>query len=182
MLAANTPPSGTCINIVSSNYLVSLLTQTGRFRYPATYQRAAAILAEKGLPLKDVIEGGLQASGIKYFPALKATDTTKQPKFSWNFKHFWNIAAPQQDPPFAAKVAVISGEVATSLVGRGLTYERKMEGVKENGMPWMHHVMQRLSGEKNLSREQLVLVGAFVSCVALIQQGIFVDYQALSRD
>lgn len=181
MLAANTPPSGTCINIVSSDYLVSLLMQTSRFKYPATYQRAAAILAEKGLPLKDVMEAGLQASGIKYFPAFKATDTTQQPKFSWNFKHFWNIVAPQQDAPFAAKVAVISGAVATSLIGRGLTYERNLADVKENGMPWMNHVMQRLMGVKNLSREQLVLVCTFVSCVALIQQGIFVDYRALSR-
>ncbi|XP_071353431.1 uncharacterized protein [Trachinotus anak] len=181
MLAANTPPSGTCINIVSRDYLVSLLMQTSRFKYPATCQRAAAILAEKGLPLKDVMEAGLQASGIKYFPAFKTTDTTQQPKFSWNFKSFWNVVGTQQDPPFAAKVAVISGEVTTSLVHRGLTYERNLADVKENGMPWMHHVMQRLMGVKNLSREQLVLVCTFVSCVALIQQGIFVDYRALSR-
>jgi len=46
--------------------------------------------------------------------------------------------------------------------------------------PWVKHVLQKLKG-KAISREETKQVVLFVSCIALLQQGWFVNYQELAQ-
>lgn len=180
-LTHDKPPHGRCTGIISAEQLLSELEQVRRFTYPATFSRAAALLEAAGKPLQDVLKAGLSRIGIKYFPAVKVIDASRNPKASWNTKDFWNVLAPKEAPTLHARAAVMERDVAVNMVNKGLTFAKNLEAAKENGMPWMEEVLRRLSGEKKLTREQLVQVCTFVSCVAFLQQHIFIDYQPLAK-
>ncbi|CAL9697550.1 unnamed protein product [Knipowitschia caucasica] len=186
VLSQSSPPTGKCIGIISVEHLTLMLAESRHFVYPDTFQKAASMMAGKGLPLKEVLQAGLRASEIKYFPAWQSMDKDQQErqkhcKNRWNRKHFWNIAVPDQAPPLEALADILSNDVLATLKNSNLTYDRNLVPFQEHGMPWMLPVLRRIVGAEKRPREELTKVCTFLSCVAFIQQGIYVDYRKLSR-
>ena len=179
----NVPPSvGRCTGTLSTGQLVEQLLKVKMFAYPYTYGRAAALLEAAGKPVRDILDSALTSLAITFFPAIKLHDETRNAKVSWNKRDYWNVLAPLQNPTPQAKAALFEADVVVELISRGLTFEKNLAAAKENGMPWMLAVLERLDGERrNLSRPQLVTVCTFLSCIALLQQGVYVDYNSLSR-
>lgn len=175
------PPHGRCTGTITQEQLILELQKIKRFTYPATYSRAVAILEMAGKSLKDVLGSALHSVNMKYFPAMRFTDSSHHAKASWNKKDFWCILSPQQKATPEIDAQIWEGDVAIALVSRGLTFERNLKTARENGMPWMKQVVLRLQGEKQLTREQLLNVLVFISAVACMQQGIYVDYEKLAK-
>lgn len=180
-LANISPPAQCkCTGTISREQLLEeLVEKIKRFTYPSTAKRAAELLEEHGKPLRDILRSALAFTSIQYFPAMKVTDSARNPKVSWNKKDMLNVLAPQQNPSLDAIAAAVEGDVIVNLVSRGLTYERNLASAKANGMPWMKHVLARLKQE-NMDRTQLIQVCTFVSCLALMKQSIYIDYGKLS--
>ena len=174
------PVGGRCVGTVTADQLAVELSKTSRFKYPFTYYRASEMLASSEKSLIVVVKCGLLELKLSYFPALKFVDQSRNEKASWNGKDFWNLILPDKPASFCARVATLTGDVIVSLISRKLTFSRNLDSYREEGMPWMEPVFRRLE-ELQLQRESLVHVCTFVTSVALLQNGVFIDYNALNN-
>ncbi|XP_073770363.1 uncharacterized protein isoform X2 [Danio rerio] len=180
-LTNSTPPAPCkCTGTISRDVLLEeLVEKIKRFTYPSTAKRAAQLVEEHGRPLRGVLQASLNYNCLQYFPAMKVIDSARNPKVSWNKKDMLNVLSPQQKPSLDAEAAQMEGDVIVTLVSRGVTYERNLASAKANGMPWMKDVLGRLKPE-NMERAKLLQVCTFVSCLALLKQGVYIDYGKLT--
>ena len=174
------PVSGVCTGSISLNQASQELCKLHYFKYPFTYGRACEMLVESGRDLEAIIKAGLLETSLRYFPALKSYNAANNQRVSWNKKSYWQLILPGQAPSFGAKSATVAADVMIKLVSDHLTFERNLLGMKENGLPWMEPIIKRLDGME-LDSTQVVHTCTFLTCIACIQQGIYIDYQKLSH-
>lgn len=180
-LTGDEPPAGgRCIGAVTADQLATELSKASRFKYPFTYHRAAEMLESEGRSLLAVVLQGVLELKLTYFPALKFVDQTRNEKASWTGRDFWNVVLPGRAASFSARVAALTGDVIVNLESRRLTFSKNLETYRDSGMPWMDIVFRRLEALE-LRQDALVHVCTFVSSVALLQGGVYVDYNALSN-
>ncbi|KAK7918664.1 hypothetical protein WMY93_009948 [Mugilogobius chulae] len=87
-LSAESPPAGRCTGVIGLDHLVSLLMDARLFGFPATYGTAVSMLKAEKLPLKTIVRAGLCASGLRFFPAFRPTETSLSKLQKWNSKDF----------------------------------------------------------------------------------------------
>ena len=69
--------------------------------------------------------------------------------------------------------------MCVELERRSLTYSRNLEKYREHGMAWMEKVMSRLPRRLNDTQKSHLTVLTFISSIALIMNGEYVDYEQL---
>ena len=176
----NPPPQGICVGSISLEQLVKELSTTSRFQYPGTYGRATKILQNRSTSIDNILRAGIHEIGITYFPAITFIDASRNPKASWNGRNFWQIILPNTSTSIAAQAGEVTQDVIRIIESKKYTFTRNLLQFKERGMPWILPVLRRLA-DQSLSRAQQVQICTFVSCVAFLQQGIYVDYNLLSN-
>eukprot|EP00064_Thunnus_orientalis_P019340 superscaffoldBa00004797_g19457 len=94
-----------------------------------------------------------------------------------NGKDFVQVHLGGQQAPPLTKVAAMTLQACMEIERRSLAYSRTLEKYRDHGMPWMEKVLSRLP--TGLHGDILLQVVTSVSCVGLIMNGDFVDYNHL---
>ncbi|KAK6165028.1 hypothetical protein SNE40_017417 [Patella caerulea] len=180
-LKMRNPPANAIVKgSVAREHLATLIVDRRLGKYPFTFGRALAIAGSRGRDNETVLLRGLVEIDINYFPAVKLRDVHGNPRLTWNKRDYWEIVRPHQALSIAAKAGEVSSAVVVEMVNRGLTYARNVEAYKDTGMPWLMTIINRLQ-EQRLSQAQLIKVCTFLSCVAFLQQHLYIDYNKLGN-
>lgn len=178
-LKQDRPPTGyQCTGGITTEQLSQELCQTRRFKYPCTFKRATDMLDATSGPLNAILLAGLNETGLKYFPALKTIDAGRNPRVSWNGRHVWQILSADMPASALDKVQLVTNDVIISMESKRLTFSRNLQPFRDNGMPWIEAIIKRLEKQK-LSHKELVHVCTFLSAIAFIQQGIYINFVVL---
>lgn len=87
--------------------------------------------------------------GFKYFPSITYRDEHRHPKARWNRNHYIELYKATEAPSNATEAAALVGDVCADIGKRGLCYSSNLKRYKDNGMPWMKVVIQRLLKTKD---------------------------------
>ena len=172
------PAGKMCTGSITQAQLVDELSIKTRFEFPFTFGRALTMLAQSGRGLESVLRAGLEELSISYFPAIKVRDASNHQRATWDKKSVWQVIQPGGEESLPAKSAALTADVLVSLETRKLTFASHLKVFRETSMPWMLPVLSRLQ-DRNLDREATLNICLFVTCIALFQNGIYVDYNKM---
>ena len=129
--------------------------------------------------LAEVIVEGLKDLRLKHFPALKLYDVHCNAILSWDKRYgLWKIFYNEETSGELVQCPItLTKLIVTELEMRRLVYASKLKSAPSR-FPWIASCVRKLSHEK-LNNDQLVCVLSFVSCIALMMNGWFVDYNQL---
>lgn len=80
-------------------------------------------------------------------------------------------------PSVHAVAGAISGDIATEIERRSLSYSRNVTRYREYGMPWLVHCITRLP--KGMEDGQRLNILTFLSCIGMIQIVDYVSFKDL---
>ncbi|KAK9977197.1 hypothetical protein ABG768_019018 [Culter alburnus] len=121
----------------------------------------------------------LGLSKYKYFPHIKYWDEQHHLKTRWNTKDYIELYKQTEIPSAAARAAAYLGDVCAKIDELGLSYAMNLRKYHEHGMPWMELCVERLP--RGISRERVINVLTFLSCVGMVQNGDYVTFQKLAE-
>lgn len=179
-------PPGRSVGAISARQLVDSLEKADRFNYPATFPRAVILLRAQGRDLQDILHAGLASLNLRYFPAFRVSQlpTGGGRKLICNKYEFWRIIHADTDvaaaQDFDQLLSQVTGDVILKLQTKDLTYAVTTKPLAVQGLPWLKEVLLRLEGD-NLNNADIVEVSTFVTCVALLHNGRYVDYARLAQ-
>ncbi|KAK9977039.1 hypothetical protein ABG768_018860 [Culter alburnus] len=121
---------------------------------------------------------GMLEQKLRFFPAFKMRSIRNNEKVSWCGKDCGEIHNDMEMPSNEARAASLIGDVCMELEQRNLSYSRHSEKYLKHGMPWLSHVLGRLP--QNLDYNSVLTVARFVTSIAMLQNGDFVNFQELA--
>ncbi|CAL8239964.1 unnamed protein product [Gadus morhua 'NCC'] len=175
-LKSDTPP-GRLTGATDVKKLAADLATKESFPVPHTFSRARTLARDAGQDVEDCLVQGFTAEGIIFFPAFKFTDLRSTRRIWWNFKDWVQVSHGDQSVLQMSDVASKSLQVMCEIERRSLCFSKHMEVYREHGMPWMATALQRLP--QAMKGGLLLNTLTFVSCVALVQNGAYVDFTHL---
>lgn len=181
--SAGVPHWSRLVGAISVQQLASdLLAYVGRMRYPHVCRRLAEIAAEAGLNVKAAIELGLHEGGFTYFPRIRMHDASRNTKVAWNNVDVVELLAP--DGSGASLDAVgyrLSGDVVSLLEVQRFAYARTLQPLRDaSELPWIVAALKKLEGE-NVGEQQMVDLLAYLTCIAMLMNGLYIDYSKLAN-
>lgn len=175
-LCGDSPP-GKLIGALSLEDFCKDLATKDSFTVPNTFGRARILVEKAGKDVQCCLLKGFVEEKVSFFPAIKFRDIRNTKKMWWNRKDFVQILQGDQEPSPLSKVATMTLQVCMEIERRSFAYSRSLEKYRDHGMPWMEKVLSRLPTA--LGKNTLLEVVTFLSCVGLIMNGDFVDYNHL---
>lgn len=99
---------------------------------------------------------------------------------TWSFNDkFWTVVYDKRSTDITETTLVtISDLVRCELEKRGLVYPSKLKKTPKI-LPWLTMCLRKLQRE-NMDLEQSVITMTYISCIALLMQGHFVEYNRLA--
>ena len=98
---------------------------------------------------------------------------------TWNWRSgLWKVLDSTQQSKQSP--VLITGMVRAELEVRGLVYTSRLKTTKDITYPWIENCLRKLESE-TLDENKLIVVLCFVSCVALMMNGWYVDYSRLEK-
>ena len=166
---------------VTIKQLVHLLSSQRRLGVAMAYGSVCQLIQKSNIDLQSVLKDGLVEMGLKHFPAIQTYDVHRNAVLSWSSRSgIWKIIGREEnDVEFRSSAVVLSTLVRAALETRHIVYVSKLKKVPTT-FPWIGECARKMSGE-NLSDEDLVKVLSFVSCVALLMNGWYVEYEQLEK-
>lgn len=132
------------------------------------------------LARKDVVQClvmGFQVMEIRWFPDIKYRVFRKRNVLTWNFNNYVELYLEAGTPSVHAVTEAISGDIATEIEHRSLSYSRNVARYREYGLPWLVHCLAHLP--QGLEDGQQLKILTFLSCICMIQNGDYVSYKEL---
>jgi hypothetical protein len=168
------------VGAVTVKSLVKLLTTNRRTNTQMVFPSLYHLLEQSNLPLVDVIEAGILELDLKHFPAVTTYDRHGNMTLTWSFKDkFWNVVYENRYADITETTLVtISDLVRGELEKRGLVYPSKLKRTPKI-LPWLSMCLRKLQREK-MDMDQTVIIITYISCIALLMQGHFVEYDRIA--
>lgn len=172
-------PPGRLVGALDMKTLSRELATKNSFPAPNTFKRARELVEDRGQDVANCLEQGFVAEAITYFPSFKFVDTRGTRRINWNFKDWVYV---QQDGCVSQLSVVASNtlKVLTEIERRSLCFSRNLELYRAHGMPWMAKSLERLPQAMAGTSTHLNTL-TFISCLAIIQNGGFVDFVNLKQ-
>ncbi|XP_073320001.1 uncharacterized protein [Pagrus major] len=158
---------------------VKQLATKDSFPVPHTFGRARTLLRDAGQDVEECLVQGFTAEGIIFFPAFKFTDLRSTRRIWWNFKDWIQVSHGDQPLLQISDVASKTLQVFSEIQRHSLCFSKHLETYREHGMPWMAMALQRLP--KETTGGLLLNTLTFISCVALIENGAYIDFVHLKE-
>lgn len=166
---------------VTTKQLAAILGGKRRLPVSMAYGNIYDMLEKYKIDIQGVLKDGLVELGLTYFPAVQTWDVHRNPILNWSsVSGLWKIIGREgSETEYHSNSEALSLLVVSELERRHLVYVSKLKKVPST-FPWITECNRKLSGEK-LSEEGLVKVLSFVSCVALLMNGWYVQYESMEK-
>ena len=168
------------VGAVTIRSLVKLLTTNRRTNSQMVFPSLYLLLDKSNISVAEVIKAGILELDLKHFPAVTTYDRHGNMTLTWSFNDkFWTVVYDKRSTDITENTLVtISDLVRGELEKRGLIYPSKIKKTPKI-LPWLTMCLRRLQKE-NMDMEQLVITMTYISCIALLMQGQYVEYDRLA--
>lgn len=169
------------VGSIGVNSLSEQLTaQIKHLKYPCVTQRLAQLITEKQIDLCNVIKCGLQQSNYRRFLHLKTFDPQRHANVTWNKRDMIQVVQEGSSQSFEAKAVEMAGSVLSYLENNSFCYATTLKSLREaHDLPWMEAALRKLDGQ-NISSDLLTKICAYITTLAMIQNGLYIQYKKLS--
>lgn len=175
-------PKGLPVNgAVTVKQLVGILSSARRMPVAMAYGSVCELLRKCNINLEGVLKDGLVQMELVHFPALVTYDINRHAIINWSLRcGLWRIIGREQDASeFRRSPGVLKMLVVAELERRNLVFISKLKEMPST-LPWIKESARKLYG-LHLADEGLVMVLSFVSCIALVMNGWYIEYNCLER-
>lgn len=150
-------------------------------RYPHVSQRHAKILLDKGYDLVNVLASGIHYLELNYFPRMRSYDSNRNVIIKWKGMECVEILHGNGEKSLELKSAEMTMEVLSYLVNRKVCYEKTVLPLQSTTrLPWMVNVLHKVKGLYK-SDVELLRICLYVTCVAMIQNRMYVDFRKFAE-
>jgi hypothetical protein len=149
-----------------------------KYKYPMVFRALAKLFRNDKTCLEESMKDGINALKLGYFPAVRTYDESRHEGLNWRYTFgFWVITdIEDQESTLERQAGTVHMLLLSELEKRNLCYTSMLD---RNVFPWIKPCLERLSGKK-LTTDATVLVMTFITCVALLMNGRFINYLSLS--
>ena len=164
---------------ITFKQLVQLLGRGGKRLPFAMAYDVCQLLRKANLDVADVLKEGL-GSSIKHFPAIRSYDKHRNATIDWTIgMGLWKVISSGDITYQAQSSAVLSKLVTSELELRRIVYVSKLKKAPVT-LPWIEDCCKKLSGQKLIEEDRLKVL-CFVSCIALMINGWYVEYDGVEK-
>ena len=168
------------VSIITLKRLATILSERRRTPQNVAYDRLCEMLTEKGKILQVYTEAGIKELGLKKFPAIETIDNNRHSVLKWTkARKFWKIVETSELDCNSKCPVVLSDTVKSELERRGLIYSSRIKKAPIY-LPWISTCWRKLEAVELSEVERLVVL-TFVSCVAFMTEGWYIDFYSLAR-
>ena len=166
---------------VTVKQLVGILSSARRRPVAMLYGSVCELLRKCNINLESVRKDALVQMELVHFPALVTHNINRHAIINWSLRcGLWRIIGREQDASeFRRSPGVLTMLVVAELEKRNLVFVSKLKEMLST-LPWIRESARKFYGLK-LADEGLVMVLGFVSCIALMMNGWYVEYNCLER-
>lgn len=159
--------------------LAENLTRSRKVKWPMVFGTVKTLFNNDAEKMVKVCIEGVRALELGYFPAFRQSDESRSEGLNWRYTYgFWVLAEEEgRNYTYEIEAASLHTLVLMELEKMKICHTSHYEG---SVFPWLKSVLEKIA-EKNLNKEEKTLILAFVTCVALLMNGCYVDYLNLSR-
>lgn len=167
------------VGAITAKSLCDLLEKKKRVALHMVFGSLCRLVQGANMPLIEVLDAGLMELQLKYFPAFQTYDRHGHRVLTWSLKQsFWSVVYTERSvEPATLSTDIYSELVKGELERRGLIFPSKLKAIR-GPFPWIACCTRKLQGQ-NLDEERTITTLAWISCIAFIMQGWFVDYDRL---
>lgn len=182
---ASLKDGGHSLRVVSATSRKSLsqqLTCVPNCKYPMVFMNILRLLKKKDKNIESLIIKGLEELQLCYFPAFRAYDQQRNRCLCWHFSYgIWAVKdlCEADGASIEVRGGLLCAMVLNELERRKLCFTRSLTGTND-GFPWITACLRKLE-ELKLSDESLVCIMTFITCVAFLESGKFIDYNKLRQ-
>ena len=159
--------------------LVKTLCSVRKIKWSYVFGAVRKLLKNLNVNVEQVLQYGISSIGLGYFPAVRSYDGAHHEGLNWLYKYgFWVLTdVNDKASELERESAELHLQILTELERRKLCHTSNYRDIV---FPWIKTTLMK-TREKQLTQVGKIQMLCFVSCVAFLQLGKFVDYYALSR-
>lgn len=161
--------------------LIGVLLSAKKAKYPMVFVYFLKMLTLEKVDISKAIEDGIEDLNLMYFPAIRLHDRNNNPGICWLWHQgLWvltNLTNASCEETLSAKAMYLTPLVVREMDNRKLCHGSTLTN---RILPWIKPILVKLR-DLELSEDKLVLVLTFVTSVALLMSGKYVDYNGMSR-
>jgi len=159
--------------------LVQRLSVAKRMAWPMTFCVVRNLLRNSKKDIEQLLKKGINELMLGYFPAFRQFDDNRNAGLTWEYGHgYWILVdIPSPETTLEIDAAELGSVVISVMEKMNLCHSSQY---RTTTFPWIKSVLQKIA-PKNLCQEDKVKVLVFVSCVALIEQGRYVDFRNIGK-
>lgn len=163
----------------SRQQVAKLIGCATKAKYPMVIGHLLQLLKKNGVDAVSVLEAGFRDLELQRFPAVRMSDEQRHVGLCWKWNYGLIVFTdlPEVEKCFETRASLIAPLIVRELENRKLCFGKGLGNVT---FPWIRPCLEKLQDVK-LSEEQLLIVLTFVSCLARLMDGAFVDYYRLGR-
>ena len=164
---------------ISVQEIVQMLSKANKFKWPFVLGPVKQLMLKMNVNVEEVIQRGINGLNLGYFPALRHHDQSRNIGMNWEVQYgYWVLTdIPDKESELERESAAIQNLVVTELEKRKLCHSIQYMGMV---FPWIKVTLEKIREEK-LSAESKVKILTFISCVAFLQEGRYVNFYSLNK-
>lgn len=159
--------------------LVDLVVKAKKAKYPMVIACLIRTLQQKGADVCESLKSGFRELKLGYFPAVRVYDAQKHEGLYWNWSFgLWVILDVENCPVESNRMTnVLTPLVVNKLENLKLCHTSTLRNRK---LPWLKPCIEKLT-DLNLNNEDMVTVLTFITCIARLMDGHYIDFYRLDR-
>lgn len=176
------PSPSQIVGAVTLEALTTLLGMKRRNAVFMVFGKLCGLLNKHRLPCQQIVKAGLREMGLTKFPAVETYDTHGNAVLKWDRKMmYWKVLPSSQagDSSVTLWPELYSQLAKGALETRGLIFPSRLKKLPAL-WPWIEPCLRKLDREK-LDGEATITTLAFVSALAFLMQGWFVDFDRFAQ-
>ena len=178
------PQWALCSGSISSSQISDMICYAKSVKTRLAMKRMFEILNLSGKCIKSIVKEAIIESGLRFFPAVRTYDSSRNRTLVWNGLHLWTITISSSSTQIDESLChSFTKLLINQLVGDGYLHESKISPLRKINnfsFPWIRIILLKLKGS-NLNETDKTTLLLFCSCVGLLQQGWYVSYEKLDR-
>lgn len=178
-LKSNPGPKTKVIGGKTKQQISVMMTNAKKAKYPMVIVHLIRKLKDHNVDINQAVVKGIEALQLHFFPALRLYDEQKNAALNWKWSFgLWIITdINDQQITLEKKSIMCTALVVSEVEQRKLFHSSAIAAIT---LPWIRPSIQKLE-DLNLNQEELVTTLVFITCIARLMQGLYVDYQALAK-
>ena len=159
--------------------MVDLVAKAKKAKYPMVIACLLGTLQQKGEDVCEALKAGVRELKLGYFPAVRVYDAQKHEGLYWNWSFgLWVILDVENCPAESDRMAnFLTPLIVHKLENLKLCHAFTLRNRK---LPWLKPCIEKLE-DLHLSNEDMITVLTFITCIARLMDGHYIDYYRLDR-